>query len=63
MGVKLPLVIVTTFTTLTLLMQISFTQAIGLNGKSVTSKSDFSVIDFDCTVVNFDFAEREKQDY
>jgi hypothetical protein len=35
MGVKLPLVIVTTFITITLLIQISLTQAIGLHGESV----------------------------
>jgi hypothetical protein len=63
MGVKLPLVIIViTFTILTVFIQISLTQAIGLNGESVSPSSDFSVIDFDCTIVNIDFTERENQD-
>jgi hypothetical protein len=64
MGVIMKLSFVTvTFTTLTLLVvQNSLTNnAMGLNSESVSSSSDTSVIDYDCTIVNIAFAERDNQ--
>jgi hypothetical protein len=60
MEVKLSLKIITF--TLTLHILISLTHAIELKSESMSSSSaELSIIDYDCTIVNIDLAERQKK--